>query len=380
MRVIAALSLAFLLAAHGSQAATAQGNRAESDTALKSIVVDKDKDVHDIFDRYIRYRTIGSADGFASLRAECADGTKADELRRLTAKGDVLPTIGRLCRMALEHSASVELNPATSPYILADEGILAPYTNMLGTLKLPVNDVNALRLIGKTNTTVEENRVAKNPITDPLKVTFTTLGTSYDIYSGTSADSAFSAVIEDYKKTHQLPAKPTRTRAQIESALDTSHCFHTPVPGEKPTAVCAAAGHDLAALDVNEHPIKAALPTGVRSMLSKPIRYLSAQGPQAATAQDTRAAYDAALKCFVANGNAEAERRDAHDAAGAARYDATGKQSFDAAMKLGRMLGLANRQLNHDLDAIQAAELPRMVKDRVYFINAVAVCKGLGLM
>ena len=107
---------------------------------------------------------------------------------------------------------------------------------------------------------------------------------------------------------------------------------------------------------------------------------LAAHGSQAATTQDTRAAYDAALKCFVANGNAEGERRDAHDAAGAARYDTTGKQSFDAAMKLGRMLGLTNRQLNRDLNAVQATELPRMVKDRAYFIDAVATCKGLGLM
>ncbi len=98
------------------------------------------------------------------------------------------------------------------------------------------------------------------------------------------------------------------------------------------------------------------------------------------TMQNTRAAYDAALKCFVANGNAEGERRDAGDHEGAARYDASGKRSFDAAVKLGQMLGLTNRQMNHDLDTAQAIELPKMVKDRDYFIDAVATCKGLGLM
>ncbi len=95
---------------------------------------------------------------------------------------------------------------------------------------------------------------------------------------------------------------------------------------------------------------------------------------------DTRAAYQAALKCFVANGNAEGERRRAGDQTGAARYDATAKQSFDGAVKLGQMLGLSNRQMNDDLDAAQATELPRMIKDRAYFIDAVASCKGLGLM
>ncbi len=95
---------------------------------------------------------------------------------------------------------------------------------------------------------------------------------------------------------------------------------------------------------------------------------------------DTHAAYRAALKCYVANGEARAERLDAHDNAGAERYEVGGQRSFDGAVKLGRMLGLANRQLNHDIESAQAAELPMMVRDRRYFINAVADCKGLGLM
>jgi len=100
----------------------------------------------------------------------------------------------------------------------------------------------------------------------------------------------------------------------------------------------------------------------------------------AASDADTRSAYEATLKCFVANGSAEGDRRDAGDQEGAARYDANAKRSFDGALKLGRMLGYSNRQLNHDLQVAQDTELPRMVKDRNYFLDAVATCKGLGLM
>jgi hypothetical protein len=100
----------------------------------------------------------------------------------------------------------------------------------------------------------------------------------------------------------------------------------------------------------------------------------------AGSSADTQAAYQAALKCYVANGEARAERLDAGDKAGAERYYASGQRSFDGALKLGRMLGFANRRLNHDIDGTQAKELPLMVRDRKYFISAVADCKGLGLM
>jgi hypothetical protein len=95
---------------------------------------------------------------------------------------------------------------------------------------------------------------------------------------------------------------------------------------------------------------------------------------------DTGAAYHAALKCFAANTEASAERRDAGDQAGADRYNASGQQAFNGAVKLGGMLGLTNRQINRDFEALQTTEMPRMIKDRQYFIGVVSECKGLGLM
>ncbi len=61
MRVIAALSLAFLLAAHGSQAATAQGNRMAYDATLKCVTANglaklDERDAHHP-DRMAEYET-----------------------------------------------------------------------------------------------------------------------------------------------------------------------------------------------------------------------------------------------------------------------------------------------------------------------------------
>ncbi len=100
----------------------------------------------------------------------------------------------------------------------------------------------------------------------------------------------------------------------------------------------------------------------------------------AVSVEDVRSAYEATLKCFIANGNARRERLNAGDQEGADRYDASGERSYDGAFKLGGVLGLSDEQINRDLKEAENKELPRMVKDRSYFIDAVATCKGLGLM
>ncbi len=119
---------------------------------------------------------------------------------------------------------------------------------------------------------------------------------------------------------------------------------------------------------------------GRRTSAFVALALLCSANASVANEADTRAAYQATLKCFVANGNAERERLNAGDKVRAAQYDTSGRRSYDGAFKLGQMLGLADQQVNRDLDAAQAAELPRMVKDRTYFIASVANCKALGLM
>lgn len=102
--------------------------------------------------------------------------------------------------------------------------------------------------------------------------------------------------------------------------------------------------------------------------------------PSASASDGNRIAYAAAMKCFVANAAAASDRKAAGDPAKAIVYEANAKRSFDAAVKIGRIMGLTNRQMNKDLDDASARELSRMVADNAYFRNAVATCKGMGLM
>lgn len=91
-------------------------------------------------------------------------------------------------------------------------------------------------------------------------------------------------------------------------------------------------------------------------------------------------AYQQAMKCFVANGNERGNRRDAGDAAGAARYDALARRAFDAAVQLGKTLGYANARVNSDFAAATKRELPLIVNSNVYAREVAATCRAYGLM
>jgi len=105
-----------------------------------------------------------------------------------------------------------------------------------------------------------------------------------------------------------------------------------------------------------------------------------AVGAANATPQGDRMAYDATLKCAVANGLAELDEKGAGHTVKAADYEAKTHRSFDLAVTFGHKIGLSNSQIQHDLDAAKDTELPHMMKDQSYYLKAVATCKGLGLM
>ena len=110
-----------------------------------------------------------------------------------------------------------------------------------------------------------------------------------------------------------------------------------------------------------------------------------AGGGMASAADDaatraSRTAYEASLKCFVADGIAVGDAQKVHDAAKESYYDTKARLAFDTGVKLGRKLGLANGHINEDFALVQARELPDMIADTGYYKNAVAYCKALGLM
>jgi hypothetical protein len=84
----------------------------------------------------------------------------------------------------------------------------------------------------------------------------------------------------------------------------------------------------------------------------------------ATTTPDYHQAYVYALKCTVVANSAK-------DEDGAHR-------AFDAAMRLGHLQNLSNRQLNEDLDQWGASELVQMRVNPDYKAQMLAVCRKLG--
>tara|TARA_R110002051_G_scaffold269600_1_gene329789 strand:- start:4808 stop:5197 length:390 start_codon:yes stop_codon:yes gene_type:complete len=114
------------------------------------------------------------------------------------------------------------------------------------------------------------------------------------------------------------------------------------------------------------------------TLLGTPHAFAQAQGSEQPDA--SHRAYEAALKCFVANGRAIGLQERAGDLESAARYEQKARLSFDAAVRLGQSLGFSGTRINQDLGIAQGRELPQMVSDTVYFERAVATCRALGLM
>lgn len=85
--------------------------------------------------------------------------------------------------------------------------------------------------------------------------------------------------------------------------------------------------------------------------------------PATASAQDYRQAYVYALRCLAATSAAR-------DAPGS-------KRAFDAAMRLGRLLGYDNRRLNYDFE--NNVEIVKMARSDAYLRQTLRDCAKLGL-
>lgn len=99
-----------------------------------------------------------------------------------------------------------------------------------------------------------------------------------------------------------------------------------------------------------------------------------------ASQRANRMAYDASMKCYIANGVARSDAQDQRKADLAQSYDAKARQSFDTAVKLGGILGYPNIHITQDFGLAETRELPKMVADVAYFRAAASACKAMGLM
>jgi hypothetical protein len=106
----------------------------------------------------------------------------------------------------------------------------------------------------------------------------------------------------------------------------------------------------------------------------------SAQPAEDAITRGNRLAYEASMKCYVANGVARSDAQDKGKADLTALYEAKARQSFDIAVKLGGVLGYPGSHINEDFGLAETRELPKMVADVAYFRAAASTCKAMGLM
>lgn len=103
-------------------------------------------------------------------------------------------------------------------------------------------------------------------------------------------------------------------------------------------------------------------------MFSRWVVVLSAAAlgcANAAATPDYRPAYVYAQRCFAvtsAYGDNDGARR-----------------AFDAAMKLGRLLNLSNRQLNADFDQWSSTEMVKAARDPQYKEQLLGECRKLGM-
>ncbi|MEM9966212.1 MAG: hypothetical protein AAGC58_12795 [Asticcacaulis sp.] len=101
---------------------------------------------------------------------------------------------------------------------------------------------------------------------------------------------------------------------------------------------------------------------------------------QAVSADKTHAAYELAIKCFVVNGHAHFDRREAKDLEGASRYEGNAKRAWDIADKLRIKLGYPKERYSADHKRIMDRELPRLYKEPGYYATAAGECKAYGLL
>lgn len=98
-----------------------------------------------------------------------------------------------------------------------------------------------------------------------------------------------------------------------------------------------------------------------------------------AMAQKNSGAYDIAIQCFVVDGFASKQSREAGDSQAADTYKAKSQEAFDVAQGLAQKLGYTDAQVHSDIEAAMGRELPRLF-DKTYFNQAAATCKAYGMM
>ncbi len=99
-----------------------------------------------------------------------------------------------------------------------------------------------------------------------------------------------------------------------------------------------------------------------------------------ASDQDMRHAYDAARRCYVANGEVYSAFKRNGDATNAAMFEKKAHTAYDLAYSYGGRLRLSQQQITADLKETTDTELPKLVGDSAYLTTVAKDCKYWGMM
>lgn len=99
-----------------------------------------------------------------------------------------------------------------------------------------------------------------------------------------------------------------------------------------------------------------------------------------AAASDTQRAYDAARRCYVANGHVYDSFKQSGDAANTSLFEAKAKKSFDLAYSYGHQLHLSNDEIATDIHQTTDVELRKLLADSAYLTTVAKDCKYWGMM
>lgn len=187
---------------------------------------------------------------FLDARSFCFEGVLAKRLIKEAAEGEINPDPGEYCLGLLRHSASTE----TDPSILKDhpeQGLLEPYKAMLIDKNVTLNleedkSTLATRL---ANAAFNEHKAATTMVEVPIG------DREFQLTQGLALDSAFSSIIDDYRKG-TIP-KPALNYTAEELASATNACFYNYNGVTMET--CARVGVAQAALAIDDLEIKAAM-------------------------------------------------------------------------------------------------------------------------
>lgn len=93
-----------------------------------------------------------------------------------------------------------------------------------------------------------------------------------------------------------------------------------------------------------------------------------------------QAAYAYALRCFVAGGVSASDPQDNLNGSRSTEIRQRSRIAYDAAYRMGGVLGYTTDQVSADLDRYQYVEARRIIADPSYFADTKVACIRLGLM